>query len=104
MCNTDIAALRNLHALARKQVLTSSRDEQKVLRRPARHGLSHRCGLTRSIAAAAFTFPRSKSSSLLFRKRIKTVTHIVELPSFAEDGTRMRRIHGFLRSQGKKAC
>jgi hypothetical protein len=35
---------------------------------------------------------------LLFRKRIKTVTHVVELPSFAQDGTKMHRIHGFLKN------
>jgi hypothetical protein len=41
---------------------------------------------------------------MLFRQRIKRVTHVAELPSFAQDSTRMHRIHGFLRTQGKKAC
>jgi hypothetical protein len=40
----------------RKQILILSQTELEVLRRPARIGLSRRCGLTPSIVASASLF------------------------------------------------
>ncbi len=35
---------------------------------------------------------------MLFRQRVKTVTHVVELPNFVQDRIRMHGVHGFLES------
>jgi hypothetical protein len=40
---------------------------------------------------------------MLFRQRIRAVTHVVELPSSAQDSARMDRIHGSQGIQEKKA-
>ena len=32
---------------------------------------------------------------MLFRQRVKTVTHAVELLNFVQDRIRMHRVHGF---------
>ena len=35
---------------------------------------------------------------MLFRQRVKTVTHLVELLNFVQDRIRMHGVHGFLQS------
>jgi hypothetical protein len=35
---------------------------------------------------------------MLFRQRVKTVTHVVELLNFVQDRIRMHGVHGFLES------
>lgn len=36
---------------------------------------------------------------MLFRQQVKTVTHIVELPTFVQDRIRMHGVRGFLGAQ-----
>ena len=35
---------------------------------------------------------------MLLRQRVKTITHVVELPNFVQDRIRMHGVHGFLES------
>jgi hypothetical protein len=39
---------------------------------------------------------------MLFRQRVKTVTHVIELLNFVQDRTRMHVVHGFLKSLRKE--